>query len=348
MAEEQTEGAQAASPQATADGPISREALLAELAALPSDEGEPQASPEPAGEEPVTEEAPAPEADSAGEEAAKADAEEQPEEDPQALKGIEAIKRQHKREKEKLDRDRREMELERDKIIEEWKPLIDEAQKFKQAKARAKYDPASVLESVGLTPEDFEAAARQIYARSKAAAANPQTREAAERAMREREAADRLAGMERELEALRQEREHERRQQTQERQVQTFLSGVEKAVTAETPLLRALLENDPQDAREQIAALAVEIIEDTGEAPDAIDVVTEFEKRQRARLKKLGLDTAAPQATPKTKTPPAGETKRPMTLSNDLSTTSTKPRSPATDPTEEREDILKGLRELRD
>lgn len=167
--------------------------------------------------------------------------------------------------------------------------------------------------------------------------------------MRERESADRLATMERELETLRQEREHERRQQVQQKQVQTFLAGVEKATTTETPLLRALFHNDPDDAREQIAALTVELIEETGEEPDASDVVKEFEKRHRAKLKKLGIDPSAviAAAPPKTKPSPAGETKTAKTLSNDLSTP-TRPRSQSMTPEEEREDILRGLRDLTD
>lgn len=124
MAEEQT----IAPAAQAAEGPVTRETLLAELKQLSDEAPEAETTGEQQPAKPAAE--PEPEANAEEESAEESDedteaeAEDESPADPKTAKGIEAIKRQHKREKEKLDRDRREMELERERIVAEWKPKV--------------------------------------------------------------------------------------------------------------------------------------------------------------------------------------------------------------------------------
>lgn len=327
-----------------------RAALVAELEALGADglpapasasetpaeaeaEGE---APEPAeGEESADEAADEPE-DEPADEAEAAD--EADEADPELAKRIEAIQRAERRSREQLEQARAEFQRERQELEQRLAPQRDAVARYEAAAKRAKYDPVGALAALGLGPDDFEAAARQVYAASTAAAGDPKLRDQAARTMREREAADELGKLRKEQEAIRAQIEADRSQ----RELDAYLDTVNRSVSDATPLVSALVTNDPSGARAELARVAEHLFATTGEVPDPGDVAAELEKTERARLKRLGIEapaTARKAAAPKA-TPAAGEAKTGKTITSNMAATPATPRHEPASETELREDIL--------
>lgn len=245
--------------------------------------------------------------------------------DAKAVKGIEAVQRAKQREAAALAKERAEIARER----EELATIRAQRDEFEKLKARAKYDPASVLAALGLSDDDFEPAARDLYARSKGAAADPKTKEAALRMQREREQADRLASVEKQLAETREQlmkREAEARAQAE---FERFVGDVKKSATDETPLVRLAFEKSPAKAQAAIAKVAYDLWQEQGEEPTPADVVAHYEKIRRAELDELGVDVSAVIKTAPKKQNQTADKKQPAkTLSTDLSTT-TPVRGPA-------------------
>lgn len=286
-----------AEPTATAAGP-DRAAVLAEMASLSSAAPEaPEAPAEPA----AAEEAPAePEATEPVEAASDSPA---PVEaandnaDPDTSKRLATVKAQEKRLREQIAKERSdaraELDAHRKQIEAEWSPKIEAAQKFEALAKRAKYDPASVLEQLGLTADDFEIAARHLYARSKAGAADPKNRQAAEAALRERESQDRIAAHEKKLADLEAKLTAKEQAQAFESQRGQYLDLTLKAVANDNaPLLAKLATKAPAKARAELWQTAERLFDQTGEFPDHEDVITAWESQRRAELEDLGIDVA--------------------------------------------------------
>lgn len=251
-----------------------------------------------------------PEADEDEDSEPDAAADSDEETDPKLAKNVEALNRREKRMMERVDAREREVRAIEQRLEKEWAPRVEAAERFESLKGRARYDAASVLEALGVNlQDDGELIARQVYSRSKAALAKPETREAAERALRERESASELATVRKELAEMRAEREAERTARDNEQRAAAYIAKVEKAAGDDAPLLTAYLANDPDEARGELAKLAKELYDDTGELPEHADVAAEWEKRERARLKKRGVTAPAKAAkasgAPTTK--PAGK-----------------------------------------
>lgn len=226
------------------------------------------------------------------------DAEAKP--DAETEKRLSAVQKAAKREREMIAKERADAKAEIDRMRAEVDAGLAQVKRFETLKARAKYDPAGVLSELGLTEDDFEPAARDIYARSKAAAADPKAKDAAIRMQREREANDKLSQLERkhaELEAKLAEKE----QQAKYEQAWTgFLGDVGKtAETAEAPLMKAALAKNPTKTQQQIRQVCEQLYQETDEWPDPADVVATWEKLKRAELAELGIEAPAAKAAPK-------------------------------------------------
>lgn len=322
MAAEQTTG-----QSNGAAGKPSREQLIAELdSAAVTDE--PAADEAPA-EAPTEPKGPADEApidDEAPDEKIAEEPVEEPVDvakDPDLAKRLAIVAKHEKRAKDAVAKERTAVEQERlavrrerDSIDREIQSVRSEIEAFNQAKARAKYDPKSVLLSLGLSEEDLGPAARQLWAHTKENLTDPKNREAAERMMRERESLDRISKLEKEIEE-RKQAETTREQQTRiAHKVESYLDGIGKAAKAdEHPLAMRLIEKAPDAARTRFAAIAHELsLRDDGDLPDAVDVLAEYEKRRRAELEIDGIDWAIkPKAKPRTEA-------QPTTLGNDVGT----------------------------
>jgi len=243
---------------------ISRDALLSELSKLADDpKPEPKPEPKPASKPTDTE---APKSDTEASDATPKDAEPEtektppsekeappkedaePEPDAQTQRALDKIRAREKQSKEALAEERADWKREREREEARLSPRLAELEKFETLKARAKYDPAGVLEALGLSDDDMEAASKAAWSRSKAAKADPKQREAVEKTAKEREAADRLAALEKriaEREKAETERENQARVQTM---LTSYLDSISKAASDSTPLARAHLSKNPEAA----------------------------------------------------------------------------------------------------
>jgi len=312
---------QAPTPKPTKTARVDRDTLLAELEAGAHEKpGDKAAPPKPEPKEEPAEEAAEEQVDAeedeqeekpaAAEEEGAEEEDEGPELDAATAKRIAAVQRQEKRFREQMAKDRAELE----KIATEWKPKIEAAAKFEQLKSRAKYAPDAVLEALGLGPDDFEPAARLLYAKSQAGQKDPKNREAAERMARERESNDQLAATRRELEELKQQFQAREQQAKTQAAVADYLDKVTKAVSvAETPLVARMLDKTPKKTRTKLHEIAVELAEETGEAPDPMEVIALLEARRQEELEELGIDpttvlgAAESKSESKPKTAPQGK-----------------------------------------
>jgi hypothetical protein len=175
------------------NAPATRAALLSELNAMPADN-----TPAPA----ETTEAPAEtvaaveateaealpptddatDADPADEPAPEVAA--SPPADAELGKRLEAIQKQERRAKEAIAAARAELESERKK----YEPDLAELAELRELKRRARLGDASALLKFGeYADDDAELVARSVFTLSKAAQANPAAKEAAAKALRERE-----------------------------------------------------------------------------------------------------------------------------------------------------------------
>ena len=345
---EQTENT---APEPTADAHPARDAILAELEQL-DESGE--LAPEPAAEAPTEaqdgaqaapEEQPEAEAEpEAEQEAAPAEEpEKEPEDDAKTQERLERIHREEKRVK-------AEVQAERDKLAEEKKQVEEqrqEVERFEAVKKRAKYDPVAAMKALGISEEDFDTVSKAIYMASPKAQKDPKLREAAAREKLRSETTSEVEELRNEIKALREEREQERAQQTQQQQMQQYAEAVTKAASAteDAPIVKTMMERNPDGAREKLLDTAARLYQQTGETPEHGDVVKALERARRTELEELGIDPqTAIKAKPKTQTPAsAGETKSGgKTLTNELGT-STKPRSEPASRKDLENELLKDL-----
>jgi hypothetical protein len=253
------------------------------------------------------------------EEAAQAaEVEDEPEPDAAIAKNLEAVKRQERRAREAIAKERADIQRE----IEEWKPRIEAAQKFESLKGSAWSRSEEVLAELGVT--DVEGFAKHIYKRTKDPAAT-----AAD--ARTREAETRLEKLERQNRELLERIESQQVQQ----QAQQYLDDVSKAVSDDAPTLGTLLKNNPTRARERLRVTTLSLIEKMhGETPEPADVVAELEKQLAIERKELGLGPA-PKPTPTKKTTPVAGERSGKSLTGDLGN----PTKPRPEP-ETREELL--------
>lgn len=298
MANEQGEAVNGQSTRATRESVIADLARMAEGTETDAPKAE-EPAPEAAKEsEQGDREEPEPEDGQAEDEKPEA---EEGKGDPDLQKRLAIVAKHEKRAKEREAKAKAEIEAERAAVRKERSEIDREIQAaraeieaFKQARERAKYDPAGVLRALGLSEDDLGPAARQLWAHSKEQSADPKNREAAARLMKEREAEDRISKLERELAEERKAREAEKSRAQTESRVNEYLTGITKAVSAEDhPLAARAVEKSPERARMRFAAIAHELSERDGDLPDADDVLAEYEKRRRAELEEDGVDVAA-------------------------------------------------------
>lgn len=225
--------------------------------------------------------------------------------DPERDRRLAAIQKAQKRAREESIARDRDYEARVKQFEAEWSPKVAAYQEFESLKARIKYDAPSVLKALGLTEDDFERHAHQVYLNSKKAAEDPKNRASAEQLAWQREQQARLDAIEkenRELKASLQQREAAAAAKVYADQ---YMSKVEKAVSDETPLVKTMFAKAPEKARQRLGQLAYDLAAETDEEPTPADVVREFEKIRRAELEELGIEV--PKAAPKAKAAPTEE-----------------------------------------
>lgn len=313
----QTE-ANAGGAAGASDGPVSDADLAAELRALREgagkDGGEAAKKPEAAaaakkpaagegdededGGSDVEEEAESKtEDDDAGDEDEDGKKEPEVKLDDETKKRLAAVQHREKKHNERVAADTAKFEA----LRKEWEPKFEAAQKFEALKGKGIAGLLEAADHFGVKGDDFEHAARALYARSPAAAKDPKTRAAAEDVTWRRTMEQRVAAAEEKAAAAEKQLVERDQQAKVQARVDAYLGGIEKhAKTAPkegqadpAPLVRKLVETAPAKARALFHQVAVELLDATGATPSAADVVAEVEKRRRADLAEMGIDPAA-------------------------------------------------------
>lgn len=245
-----------------------------------------------------------------------------PAQDPQTLKRLEQLQRAEQRNKAAALQ--RMQEIQRRE--QEFADVAARVKSFDEKKERARFDPVGVLsELIGeMSVEDYDAIAQQFFAMGSAGAKDPRVREKATAAMQSRQTMTAQQKLEKELQALRDEREQERAAVQLDRYKSGLATRAQKAIGDETAVVKAMFAQDPDEARELLYFVANDIYQQTGEEPDVADVVVALEAWQRAEMKKRGIDPDG--YFKKTQPQPAGEKKTAVTKS--LTNNLTNPKAP--------------------
>lgn len=290
----------------------------------------PAVKPEPAADEdagPADDEAPADDEDADNEEGAaaesgdeddsededadeleddEAEADEEPDEDdeldaeaakdPETKKRWDALRRTAQRQRERFEQERTTFDRERTAWQTETRQVRDAVERIRALAARAKLDPISLLEAHGLGQDDMEFVAQQAYARSKAAAAKPEYRAAAERAQRERELAETANANAKRLAELEAKLEGKDSQAQVERELDAYFGRAFRKVTDATPITARLIAKRPKAAREELQVTAAQLSAKLGRLPKVAELLAAHEKREVRALKLRGIKPPTPGA----------------------------------------------------
>ncbi len=325
-------------PTPAAEGGSDRASLLAGLESIPDTTVAPVGPVSTEAAEPVdTKPAEIPAADPADtDDVEPAEVASKPVTDPELAKRLDTIQKQERRAKESLAKERAELEA-------KFKPEdLAELAELRELRRRAKLgDPHAILKLTESTEDDAEAIARNVYKLSKKAAENPANREEVARTVRERELSARLEATEQRFAALEKQLADRDAAVVREQENSTYLEAAAKNIDDSTPIVRAMFSKNPQLARQRVAFARDYLAQQTGEIPDAADVLKALEAVERDELTARGIDPDLVRAKPSTPVA-AGEKRTAKTLNSDLSSPTT-PRTAPASPKEEREHLLKAL-----
>jgi len=243
-------------------------------------------------------------------------------------KRLAAIQKYEKRVRAELDAERVAVRRERDEMRAEMAAQRAKLEKFERAVAAAKYDPAGLLAELGYGDDDWEPASQSLYARSKAAAADPKWKAQSEQVQRQREQNERMAAMQRRLDALEEERKTERAQAETQREIDRYLDGVARVVADDAPLMKRLLAKNPDKARLLFFEAARELAQKTGEAPTAKATIAAAERARRHMLEELDIDVTPYTKPGAGKPAPAGNKPTPAAAAATGDKPKPNPRSP--------------------
>jgi hypothetical protein len=331
MSEEQTQTQSQAAETTTTpttSGPASRADVLAGMEQLGD------AQPATAEQAATADEAPATDNNELTGAAASEPTDDAANEPPHDVQGLARLQAQEARladkfrvEREKLDQQRVALEAQQEKL-----------KAWERAKSRAMVDPVGVLEALGLERESFEDVAKLIYTHAKGLD-DPSTRQATRTEMRLRELENDNKRLQEQARERQKQQERQAASARQQKQVETYLAGVQQAVTPEaTPLVAKLLASKPSEALSQFTVIAEELIRKTGEVPRPQDVAKELERQTTEYIQAMGLPVST--TPPAEKTPPAS-----VTISNDIQTPTTPPAEMTRDQLREKvlQDMERGI-----
>lgn len=248
--------------------------------------------------------------------------------DDDETKGIDKVRRTEKRMRDQIKKERADAESEvreqarqvEQDLEQKWGKRIEAVERFEKLSARASVDPVAVLQALGVKEDAYEHIGQVLYTLAKAKD-DPKARAAAAHLMKSRE----LNAEVEDLKKWREEREKTDKERAEhaeaDRKIDAFIGSVTKAVSDKMTLAKALMKNDPDVARSELQIVAFNLAKEKGKLPEAKDVAIAFEKAQRAKLRKLGIDpksrgaaaaivaNATAATTSKTKTTKTGDKK---------------------------------------
>jgi len=245
--------------------------------------------------------------------------------DPEANKRIGKIQAAEKRSRDKITKERETLAAEKAKIEQERQQIAAERaelEAYRKAKERAKVDPVAYLEAAGI--DDYDYAARQTWARAKAAT-EPANKEAAANQLRQREHETELQALKRRHEELEQKLAAKEEQQAFETTRSSYLDHTVKAIDDTAPIAKALAAKNPSKLRSALWATAQRMIDESdGDVPEPEEVIAAYEAHRKAELDELGISIPAAKAatteTTKTNSQLADKKNPAKTLGTNLST----------------------------
>jgi len=167
---------------------------------------------------------------------------------------------------------------------------------FEELQKLYRTDRAAAIEKLAGSDseEEYEAAARAAFARTKAGKADPRNQHAAAQTSREREQATKIEKMESELEELRNEfKSRDKAAEAKDFQKQ-FLDAAVKAIPEAPSLIGKLYAKAPDKARQALLHIGARLErENDNETPTHAEVIAEYEKMRRAELEEQGVDVDA-------------------------------------------------------
>lgn len=214
--------------------------------------------------------------------------------DPAVAKGMAKLQKQEQRMRQQFDRERSEWQSQVAKdqeALQAEKAAAAEAKaELAKLRARAKLDPAGVLEELGV--DDWDYAAKHTFGRTKDIAANPANKEAVARLQREKEYAAKLTDVEKKLAEREKADEQSRKEATMRAEVGAYFDGVIKTAStvAKASTIQRLMKSDPDYTRELLGRTASALFEAGKPYPDAKAVVIAAEKAERALLRRHGIN----------------------------------------------------------
>lgn len=216
--------------------------------------------------------------------------------DPALKARLDAVRRTEERTRARLTNERQTFERERQQFVTERGAALQRLQQFDQLAARAKYDLPSVVRALGIEPADYEYHAQSLMAHSPKFAADEKYRQTADKAMREREAADKAVANERKLADLESKLEAKEQQAAAERELDTYFSRAMRKATDATPITAALIKSSPKAARQALLVTTHELAQKLGRLPASAELLAAHEKKEARSLALRGIKPAAKAA----------------------------------------------------
>lgn len=201
-----------------------------------------------------------------------------------------AIRKQEIHFRRQMAEERAKWQAEQERALAEYKPKLTKLEEYEARIAAAQDDPIAFLEIGGWTSDKLEQLARLAYAHSPEGAKNPANKVAAHQTKAQRDLEAQVKELKEKQTAWeRQVREREEQARIQA-QVDNYFATVTKAVSDESPIVKARLAAMPDAARERMLAIADRLYTESGPSDDLRDVpepaaiIKAYEQERRSDL----------------------------------------------------------------
>lgn len=206
--------------------------------------------------------------------------------DPVTQKRLDQVRRAEKR--------MREAEARRDADFadkqRQWQKQVDRVAEIDKLAARIKYDPIPALRALGVSDEDLITIAQAAYAESPEGQKDPARKAAAQQRLKEREKEDEIAAVKRENAEIRKMIEERDQAAKAQAEASKYIADINATAAKQYPLVAGLLKADPDETNDALVALYNTLGKKNGKAPKPAELVAAYDKKERARLTKLGVD----------------------------------------------------------
>ncbi len=206
--------------------------------------------------------------------------------DPKEQKLLDNVRRAEKRMRALAEKRDAEFHVERQR----WQQQVDRVSEVEKLLARAKHDPISLLKAAGVSAEDYELIAQAIYADSPALANDPKQKAAATARLREREKEEKLTAAENRIADLEAKHAAQIEQVKVQAEAAQYIQQLNATAAAKYPLVAHMLKVDVEETNDKLVATYNRLGTKLNRAPKPAEVIAEYDRSERSRLTKLGVD----------------------------------------------------------